>query len=342
MGISSSLGSSALSPAGLGFRNVIINGGFDVWQRGTSVTPASGYGYGADRWRTYSYGASTSTISQQTFTAGTAPVAGQEGKYFLRVNSTSTQTYLAQPIEGVRSLAGRNVAVSFWAKASSGTPTLTAYLNQYFGTGGSPSADVLTTVGSVTLTTTWTQYRMTIVCPSISGKTIGTGGNDYLEFYFLSVVNNAIDFYGIQVEGNAVPTPFEQRPIGVELALCQRYYEKSFALGTAPANTIYSVSTSGTVTYSDLWVLAMAWLPFSVEKRVVPNMTFFGASAGLWQVANSDNSWSTFAGGVGLFQGNVGIKTKGFGLGVHNNGAQSYGLGLSRMVRGDWVAESEL
>jgi len=53
MGISSGLGAAALAPAGLSFRNKLINGGFDIWQRwvATSINVASGAtGYTADRW----------------------------------------------------------------------------------------------------------------------------------------------------------------------------------------------------------------------------------------------------------------------------------------------------
>ena len=157
-----------------------------------------------------------------------------------------------------------------------------------------------------------------------------------------TVANSTFYLTGVQLEQGSVATPFEQRPIGTELALCQRYYEKSFPLTTTPANGLYSVSTTGTVTYSDYWVLAMGWIPFSVEKRIVPNMTFYGTSTNNWQAANSDASWTDFA-SIAAYQGTVGIKTKGFGLGIHNNGANGYNIvGYSRMCRGDWVAESEL
>jgi len=75
--------------------NEILNSDFSIWQRGTSVTPVSNYGYGADRWRTYSYGTSTATIAQQTFTPGAAPVAGYEGQYFARFTSTNTTTWIS-------------------------------------------------------------------------------------------------------------------------------------------------------------------------------------------------------------------------------------------------------
>ena len=38
----------------------------------------------------------------------------------------------------------------------------------------------------------------------------------------------------VQLEAGNVASAFEQRPIGTELALCQRYYEKSYDQGTAP------------------------------------------------------------------------------------------------------------
>lgn len=210
-----------------GMRNFLINGSFDIWQRGTSITPASGFGYGPDRWRTYSYAASASTISQQTFTPGSPATNAPESRYFARVRSTSTQMLFSQVIEGVRSFTTSPTTVSFWAKASSGTPTLGAYAIQYFGTGGSPSASVQTTLASFTLSTSWTRYQATFTLPSISGKTIGTNNDDGIDFFLASsTLNVDFDFWGVQIENGAVASPFERRSIGAELQLCQRYFER--------------------------------------------------------------------------------------------------------------------
>ena len=66
-----------------------------------------------------------------------------------------------------------------------------------------------------------------------------------------SAVNNYYEITGVQLEEGPVATPFEQRPYGLELSLCQRYYEKSFNLNTVPANNtgettvVYSHRQSG-------------------------------------------------------------------------------------------------
>jgi hypothetical protein len=201
--------------------NEILNSDFSIWQRGTSVTPVSNYGYGADRWRTYSYGTSTATIAQQTFTPGAAPVAGYEGQYFARFTSTNTTTLVSQPIEDVRTFAGQTATFSFWAKSASGQ-TISLGLNQNFGSGG--SGTVQTSLTSQTITTSWVRYSATVAVPSISGKTIGT--SNYLEFFINGAINNALDIWGVKAEIGSVATAFQTATgtIQGELAACQRYY----------------------------------------------------------------------------------------------------------------------
>jgi hypothetical protein len=222
-----------------GGRNRIINGDFRINQRGFSSTTTSST-YGFDRWF-IGFSGGTVTYSAQTFTAGAAPYAGYEGINFARVVTASQSAagdfaYLQQRIEDVRTFANQTITVSFFAKASTGTPTVGVVAEQQFGTGGSSS--VVTSGGTTAITTSWARYSKTISIPSIAGKTIGTGsvalniglmtsvgttisGSGYPA---VGVQNATIDFWGVQVEAGAVATPFEFEDYGTTLEKCQRYY----------------------------------------------------------------------------------------------------------------------
>lgn len=205
-------------------KNAIINGDFNIWQRGTSFTSA---GYNADRWSTQSD--ATFTTSRQTFTPGSAPVAGYEGKYFYRLAKNSGGTYIGftQRIEDVQTFAGQTVTVSLWAKADSAT-TLVRAGAQNFGSGG--STQVALTTQSQAITTSWARYSFTFTLPSISGKTIGT--SSYLEFniYILETGAKTLDIWGVQLETGQVATPFQTATgtLAGELVACQRYFHRVF------------------------------------------------------------------------------------------------------------------
>jgi hypothetical protein len=227
------------------FRNKIINGDFCINQRAFTSTTTNGT-YGFDRW-VIGYNSGTLTYSSQTFTVGSPAATGYESPTFARVVSASQTgaghfAIINQKIEDVRTLANSTVTISFWAKAGSGTPKVGVEIEQYFGLGGSPSANVTTAFGAVTLSTSWARYSVTATIPNINGKTIGTTANTSFCLLNLWVSsgssfdtrssnigtqNNTFDFWGVQVERGSVATPFEQRPIQTELALCQRYYYTS-------------------------------------------------------------------------------------------------------------------
>jgi len=207
-----------------GFRNAIINGKFDIWQRGTSFSSA---GYTADRFAIVAASGQTVAVSQQAFTPGNA-ISGYESAYFLRAawSGTPSGTYwLTQRVEDVRTFAGQTATLSFWAKASTATTAFTPMIEQNFGSGGSGN-NSLSATSPISLTTSWQRFSVTFAVPSISGKTIGT--NSYLDVRPLnggsSVAGINVDIWGVQLETGSIATPFEQRPIGTELALCQRYY----------------------------------------------------------------------------------------------------------------------
>jgi hypothetical protein len=210
-------------------KNKVINGDFGVWQRGTSFSNPSSSAYTADRWQVSHNGTgATRTISQQTFTPGTAPVAGYEGTFFYRyamsvVGSGNTYQLIQQPVEDVRTFAGQTVTLSFWAKAG-GSATIQTDFDQYFGSGG--SSDVYSAQASHSVTTAWTRFSQTITLASISGKTIGTGS--FLAFRILPAAATTItlDIWGVQLEAGSVATAFQTATgtIQGELAACQRYY----------------------------------------------------------------------------------------------------------------------
>lgn len=222
------------------FRNRIINGDFLVWQRGTSQT-LSGYG-SDDRWVNANNGSSKSH-TRQLFTLGQTAVPGEPIAYsrtvVTSVGGASNFVVKHQRMEGVRTLAGQTLTLSFWAKADAARPIAIDFA-QNFGTGGSPSAAV-TAIGAqkFNLTTSWQQFTATISVPSISGKTIGTDNNDFFELTFwfdagssynartasLGQQSGTFEIARVQVEAGSAATPFEVRPIGTELMLCQRYYQ---------------------------------------------------------------------------------------------------------------------
>jgi hypothetical protein len=257
-------------------KNKIINGNFGVWQRGTSFTnPAIG-DYIADRFIVQVNGSgATRTYSQQTFTPGTAPVAGYEGTFFLRYARTvagtgATADSITQRIEDVRTFAGQTATLSFWAKVDSGTPTLTLQARQNFGSGGSA---IVTTDVNVTLSTSWTRYTATFAIGSVSGKTIGT--NSYLDMQFRTALNTVqtLDLWGVQMEYGSKATPFQLAGGGdpqSELAMCQRYFIRLNSAADSGATL-----ASSALNYSATAGLAMFSLP--VPLRVYPtSITFSG------------------------------------------------------------------
>jgi hypothetical protein len=222
-------------------KNKIINGDFEIWQRGTSFTASNVYM--ADRWANYFTGTSvTGTYTRQTFTPGAAPVAGYEGEYFLQAvvasgSDVNTQNIILQRIEDVRTLAGQTATVSFWARATSGTPKIGANLRQEFGSGGSGAVDV--NGQSATLSTSWARYSFTFTVPSVSGKTIGTssflsqniwfsaGSTQATQSGSVGLQSATFQVWGVQVEAGSVATAFQTATgtIQGELAACQRYYQ---------------------------------------------------------------------------------------------------------------------
>lgn len=240
---------SAYIPANVAGKNYVINGGFDVWQRGTSLSGAANGTYTADRWSNGRTGQAM-TISRQ-LTGDSTNLAHIQ--YCARIQRDSGNTgtlpgYIVQAIETSNSiqLAGKTVTLSFYARAGSNFSTSgTAIVaSLYTGTGSdqNPWNGYTGTANpnnlAPTLTTTWQRFSFTATLSSTASEILvqygftptGTAGvNDYFEIT------------GVQLEVGSVATPFSRAggTIQGELAACQRYYWR------AGGNTIYEeISTS--------------------------------------------------------------------------------------------------
>jgi hypothetical protein len=253
-------------------KNKVINGDFAVAQRGNSfVSPTTG-AYTLDRWQDSHDGSGTTTVSQQAFTAGTAPVASYEAPYFIQSTLTSvgSSSFIGfiQPIEDVRTFAGQTVTLSFWAKADSARTSL-VYLYQNFGSGG--SSGVYAGTPSVTYSTSWARYAFTFSIPSISGKTIGTGSSLTLGIRSTATSGSVLSLWGVQLEAGSVATPFTtaSNTLQGELALCQRYYYRT---GTEAAYQYLATAAVDSAT------TVLGTIFFPVKMRTAPTLS----SAGSW------------------------------------------------------------
>ena len=276
-------------------KNKIINGDFGIWQRGTSFT--SNGVYTADRFVMGFSGTGTAqTVSQQTFTPGTAPVVGYEGQFFARNavtggTGTGSLVVFTQKVEDVRTFAGQTVTLSFWAKATSGTPSIGLDLYQEFGSGGSGTVSNGGT--KVAITTSWARYSTTISLASVSGKTIGAGslvgvrlwfssGSDYNSLNgTLGLQSNTFDIWGVQLEAGSVATAFQTATgtIQGELAACQRYY---YSTSSVDGNySYYGIGQAISATSAKFIV------PFPVTMRIAPTSVIQTGSIGCLNAGNT-------------------------------------------------------
>lgn len=217
--------------------NIIINGAFDIWQRGAG--PFSSTGYTADRWRMVQ-GNANQTVTRQNFTPSELSTASYgESRHYARWSlATGAQfSTFTNVVEDVRTFAGQTITISFWAKGTNpASGSFVVNIGQNFGTGG--SAEVFVATQDLTVSSTWQRFSFSFNVPSVSGKTIGE--NSFLRIPNIYQPNvssaaSSLDIWGVQVEAGSVATPFRRNANSLEgeLAACQRYFYR-FDKGTAP------------------------------------------------------------------------------------------------------------
>jgi hypothetical protein len=275
---------------GAGRRNLIINGGFDVWQRGTSGSLVAGPDYiSADRWKCYVNSSTTMYLNRQTFTHGQTEVPGNPTYYakFDWLGTGSSQFFsFEQLIEGCHHGSGDHLTVSFWAR-SEDADNMTLGVNQKFGTGGSSDQ----TVGNfdIDLENKWKRFVITMRVPTITGKTITRADDSLAITWFRAGTNNSyLEIANVQVEVGRVATPFEVRLPGEELALCQRYYQVLFNPNTTVATERSRWQGRIGSVYSATRIFVTVDLPTTM--RTTPTVVLSTSPAFSWSIYSANAS----------------------------------------------------
>ncbi|QHT60672.1 hypothetical protein GXP70_12455 [Paenibacillus lycopersici] len=276
-------------------RQAIINGNFNIWQRGTSFTSLNGFS--ADRWSIQYDGTLTADVTRRSFAPGQTEVPN-EPNYCLRITvtnaGTGTRVGISQRIEDVRTFAGKKVTHTFWIRSNrAGLNVRRDIFIQNFGSAGSTQVSVTTGQAETLAANVWTPITITSTIPSIAGKTVGD--NSYLSFEVRCLnpqTGDVIDIAQVSLNEGSAALPFQARNIADELALCLRYYEKSYAYGTVPGTAVSNGCVQSTSLSS--FLLSRNDVGFRVNKRVQPTMTIYSTQNGAVGSSTEITSSGTF------------------------------------------------
>lgn len=303
-------------------KNAIINGDFDIWQRGTSFAAIVNNALCADMWKYFKAGAVVHTVSRST----DVPTVAQSGKlsnYSLLADVTTADAsmaatdycVIAQLIEGFnwKNFAQKIVTLSFWVKSTKTGTFSIAFRNSGFDMSyvttytvdvsdtwekktitfpASPSAGTWDYTNGIGLRIYWTLSAGSDVFNSAPGTWNASGFADPNQVNATDSVNNNFYLSQVQLEVGGMATDFEIRSFQEEVKLCQRYYWKTFPLDVAPAQAagIYTVTT-----FSVLADNHTAYY-FPMPMRTTPTITTYNptqANANWRRVDNANDATYT-------------------------------------------------
>ena len=284
-------------------KNLLINGNFDFWQRGNGIAGAcadAGNFYSADRWqRLENLTDGVRSIERKDFTFSQKQVPHYP-EFYMEIQgydnagtpTSSGFSYLTQKIEDSRTLASKNMTISFWAKGSS-TGTAAVGFSRFYGGSGNPDHRLIKTIALAE--DEWKQYIMTVRVSDLPASVSSRGNdsegfpNDYLGVNFityakagqlgLSSTANDIKYTGtmsiaqVQVEEGARATEFEILSSGEELNLAQRYYQRTQSgwNGRAVENQSYGSHTT--------FATEMRSIPTAVKATELASGTAFNTAS---------------------------------------------------------------
>ena len=313
-------------------KNLIINGDFDIWQRGTSFAAAANATFTADRWKYIKTGTMVHTISRST-DVPTVAESGHLSNYSLLADCTTVDSSadatdrcgMRYNMEGYdfKQVAQQELTISFWHKHTK---------TGEYSVGVKNSGADRSYVGSYTQTATdtWEKATVTVTASPSAGTWDYTNGvGAYIQFSMIVGANyagvdgtwesanddatsgqvNACDnaannfmLSQVQLEAGSVATDFEIRDYATELTMCQRYYQKSYSIDVAPATS----NTAGFVwwdegvpgNYSADHTMLMP-IRYPIKMRTSPSVTLYtsGGTSGSCNMIAGEVSGTVVYGG---------------------------------------------
>jgi hypothetical protein len=356
---------NAYSDGALSNRNIIINGAMQVAQRGTSASgvSASGY-YTCDRWNYHRDGSEVITLSQES----DAPADFKYSQKILVTTADSdipvnSMMRLEHRIEAGSlryinqgTASAKQLTVSFWVKSNKTGSFAVGMFNDNNGAAISQAYNINlsgvweyktvtfvadTSVG--TLSATDNAIGLRLWFPLASGTNFNSGTpNVWSTSASHRAVGQSVNLFdatdnywqitGVQLEAGDTATPFEHRSFGQELALCQRYFEKSYDLGTvAGAANENGMAITWAASVSNYYSFSTKFL---VSKRATPTVTIYNPSSGTTsEMRNTDTGGAVTVAGISL----VG-QTAPFGFLYSSSAVSADGNRYSTQ----WTASAEL
>ena len=351
---------SAQTSATRPFLNRIINGGFNIAQRGTSFVSGANDNdtYNLDRWYVLSDGNDAVDITQAT----TVPT-GAKFSIGLDVETANKKFGIAQIIENANCFdaIGGAVTLSFQAKVSSTTKldNIKCAIVAWSGTADSVTSNIISaweaegtnptlianatyenTPANLNVTTSFATYSVTANVDTASTSNIivfiWSDVTDTTAGDFLYVTN-------IQLEKGSTATSFDYRPYGTELQLCQRYYYKTFNQSTVPANSADYASGIGVSAIGTAYTAAAIrnQVVFPQPMRVTPTITYFNSNIAATPTADR---WTIYIASTTTWTNSTSISSgEVSALYVSPNiGLSGLTIGYSYLVSGFLTASAEL
>jgi hypothetical protein len=258
------------------FRNRIINGAMNIWQRNTAtITTTASLYTTADRW------CGALGTSGLLLSVWPGPIEAPQFSNAIQVTTSNVSTgvpLIEQRIENANIpdfLNGTPVSVSFWVGQATGT-LMPLTVGLYYATAvnnfGTQTLAVAATQNTPTLTVANAYYSLNFTLTTSLGATNGlslrftTGG--------ASATGSTFFMTGVQVEKGAFATPFEVRPCTTELALAQRYYYQltSPTAAVQGSSSVYAIFGTATgITTTAFWLPIQFPVPMRTPNYAVSN-----------------------------------------------------------------------